>query len=168
VATFKYHLAQINIGRMRAPLKDALMQGFVARLDEINQLAEATPGFVWRFQTAEGNATAVRPFDDDRILFNMSVWESIEALQQYVYKSAHAEVMKRRREWFEKFDGFYQALWWVEAGHIPTVEEAKARLAHLNQHGVSAYAFSFKEPFPPPDAVTEEFSVAPFEPCPAV
>lgn len=168
MATSNYQLAQVNIARMRAPLDDPLMQDFVAQLDEINQLAEAAPGFVWRLQSDEGDATALRPFEDDRILINMSVWESVEALQHYVYKSAHTDVMKRRREWFEKFDGFYTALWWVAAGHLPTTEEAKERLAHLNEHGVSDYAFTFQKPFPPPDAAKEQFISAPFEPCPAL
>lgn len=146
----KFHIAQINLGRLLAPLDDPIIADFVARLDEINALAERSPGFVWRLQTEEGNATDLRPYDDERILVNMSVWESIEQLKDYVYCSAHTEVMKRRREWFEKFDGVFLALWWVEAGHIPTVEEAKQRLDHLYQRGESEFAFSFKINFPPP------------------
>ena len=146
----KFHIAQINIGRLLAPLDDPMIADFVARLDEINALAERSPGFVWRLQTQEGNATDLRPYDDERILVNMSVWESIEQLKDYVYRSVHTEVMKRRREWFEKFDGAFMALWWVEAGHVPTVEEAKRRLDHLYKHGESEFAFSFKINFPPP------------------
>jgi heme-degrading monooxygenase HmoA len=142
-----HHIAQVNIARMRAPLDDASMAGFVARLDEINALADGAPGFVWRLQTPEGNATYLRPYDDDRILFNLSVWESIEALKEYVYKTAHAELLRGRRDWFEHFDGAYLALWWVPAGHIPDVEEAKARLAHLAERGPSAHAFTFKQIF---------------------
>jgi hypothetical protein len=168
MTTSNYQLAQVNIGRALAAPDDPLMQGFMSRLEEINQLAEATPGFVWRLQTDAGDATALRPYEDERILINMSVWESVEALQRYVYKSAHADVMKRRREWFEKFDGVYTALWWVAAGRLPTIEEAKERLAHLNEHGVSEYAFTFQKPFPPPDVQTEQFVSAPFEPCPAL
>lgn len=147
----KYHLAQVNIALMRSPLNDPLMEEFVASLDEINALADGSPGFVWRLQSDRGNATDFRPYDDDRILFNLSVWESLEQLQSYVYKSAHGEVMRKRRQWFEKFEGMYFALWWVEAGHIPSVIEAKQRLDHLNEHGTSDWAFNFKNPFPSPD-----------------
>ncbi|MGE0886980.1 MAG: DUF3291 domain-containing protein [Blastocatellales bacterium] len=146
----KFHLAQINIGRLLAPLDDPLIADFVALLDEINALAERSPGFVWRLQTGEGNATDLRPFDDDRIIVNMSVWESVEQLKNYVYHSAHTNVLKRRQEWFEKFDGAFLALWWVKAGHLPAVEEAKQRLDHLYKHGESEFAFSFKKTFPPP------------------
>ena len=139
-----YHLAQVNIARMLAPLEEPLMAGFVARLDEINALADRSPGFVWRLQTEAGNATYIRPYEDDRIIVNLSLWESAEHLKEYVYRSAHAELMRGRNQWFEKFDGPYMALWWVEAGHIPTVEEAKERLDHLHKHGESEFTFSFK------------------------
>lgn len=147
-----YYLAQINIGRMLAPLDDPLMGGFVARLDTINALADASPGFVWRFQTAEGNATAIRPYDDERILVNFSVWTSLEALTAFVYASAHRPVMQRRRQWFERTDAPYMALWWVPEGHIPSVEEARERLEHLRGHGPTPIAFSFQQPFPAPGA----------------
>ena len=164
----KYHLAQVNIARMLAPLDDPLMTGFVARLDEINALADHSPGFVWRLQTEAGNATALRPYEDERILFNMSVWESLEQLKAYVYKSGHTGVMRQRRQWFEKFEGLYVALWWVRAGHLPTVPEAKQRLEYLTEHGESAYVFTFRKPFPPPDVSPDNFTVTSFEPCPAV
>jgi len=144
-----FHLAQVNIGRALGPLDGPLMAGFMARLDEINALADASPGFVWRFQTAEGNATAVRPYDDDWILFNMSVWVTLDDLRQYVYRSAHSQLISRRKDWFEKFERPFMALWWVPAGHIPTVAEAKARLALLQEHGETAEAFSFKKTFAP-------------------
>jgi hypothetical protein len=143
------HLAQMNIGRMRAPIESDTMAGFVARLAEINALADASDGFVWRFQGEGGNATYLRPYDDPLIIFNMSVWTSVEALQRYAYTSAHRELLRARSGWFEKFDGPYQAMWWIPAGHEPTVEEAKARLAHLRAHGDSPHAFSFAKPFPP-------------------
>ena len=136
-------------------------------LSEINALADRSPGFVWRFQTEEGDATGIRPYDDDRIIVNFSVWETIEDLKTYVYKSAHAKVMRRRRQWFEKFEGMYMALWWVEAGHIPTVAEAKERLEYLSQHGVSERAFTFKQPYGPPGKAADELIIAPFDPCPA-
>ena len=139
----KRHLAQINIGRARAPIDDPIMAGFVARLDEINALADSSPGFVWRLKTEEGNATSLTPYNDNRILVNMSVWETPEDLRQYVYRSVHAEVMKQRKEWFERFKDVYMAMWWVEAGHIPTIAEAKERLAYLQLHGESEFAFTF-------------------------
>ena len=137
---------------MVAPLDDAVMAGFVARLDEINALADGSPGFVWRLQTEAGNATALRPYADDRILFNMSVWQTLADLRQYVYRSAHAQLIGRRKDWFEAFEAPFMALWWVPAGHIPSLAEAVARLEHLQQHGATPEAFSFKHSFPAPEA----------------
>ena len=125
------HLAQINIGRMRAPLDDPAMAGFMSRLDEINALAKRSDGFVWRLQGVDGNNTYLRPYEDERIIVNMSVWESVVHLRAYAYTTAHAELLKQRRDWFEKFDGSFLALWWIPAGHIPTIDEAKARLASI-------------------------------------
>ena len=143
-----FHLAQVNIGRAKGAPEDPIMAGFMARLNEINALADASPGFVWRLQTSEGNATYLRPYEDDRILVNMSVWESIEQLKHYVYKTMHAEVLRQRLEWFEKFSSSYTALWWIPAGHTPSVEEAKERLAHLDAYGPTQFAFTFKNSFP--------------------
>lgn len=145
-----YHLAQVNIARMRASLEDPLMAGFVGRLEEINSLADGSPGFVWRLQTPEGNATYLRPYDDERIIVNLSVWETIEHLKHFVYKTAHSELLRQRREWFEQFAGVFVAMWWVPAGHIPGVDEAKTRLEHLGQHGPTQFAFTFKSPLPCP------------------
>lgn len=135
---------------MLGAIDDDVMAGFVARLDSINALADASPGFVWRYQTEAGDATEVRVFDDEMILFNMSVWESIEALEQYVYRSKHVEALQKRAEWFERATKASLVLWWVEAGHIPSVEEAKEYFDILWRDGPSAAAFSFKERFPPP------------------
>lgn len=135
---------------MRASLEDPIMAGFVERLDPLNALADASPGFVWRYQTEEGNATEVRVFDDELILFNMSVWESIEALEAYVYKSHHIQAVQKRTEWFERSDKSSLVLWWIDAGHIPTVEEAKARFDSLWQEGPSADAFTFRNRYPSP------------------
>jgi heme-degrading monooxygenase HmoA len=159
------HLAQVNIARLKAPLEDPLLAGFVARLDEINALADRSPGFVWRLQTSAGNATYLRPYDDDRILFNLSVWRSLEDLQAYVYKSAHVEVLRMRHEWFETFQGAYVALWWVPAGHIPSVDEARKRLAHLEANGPTPFAFTFKVRFPPDPELLEATDWSSFEPC---
>jgi hypothetical protein len=143
------HLAQVNIGRMRGPLESPTMAGFVARLDEINALADRSPGFVWRLQDDAGNATAIRAYEDDRIVFNLSVWESIEALKAYAYHSTHAELLRQRSLWFERFEGAFLALWWVPAGHRPSVDEAKQRLVHLERKGPTSFAFTFRELFPP-------------------
>jgi hypothetical protein len=149
----RYHLAQVNIGKFVAPIDDPIMAGFKSQLDPINALADATPGFVWRLQTEDGNATAVRPNDNDPLMaINMSVWESIESLQRYVYKSDHVAPLRDRRQWFQKIDGPILALWWIPAGHIPTVAEAMAKLAHLKQHGPTPEAFTFRAPFPAPNA----------------
>lgn len=145
----RWHLAQVNIGRARGPIDGPLMAEFVARLEEINALAEQTPGFVWRLQTEDGDATAIRPYADERIMINMSVWTDLESLRRYVFRSAHAAVMRRRREWFERFEGVYVALWWVPAGHRPTAEEAVTRLANLEANGPTPFAFSFQLPFDP-------------------
>jgi hypothetical protein len=151
------HLAQLNIGRLLAPIDDPQLAGFVAKLDEINALAERTPGFVWRLQTEDGNATAIRPYDDDRIAVNMSVWESAEALHAYVYRSDHVDVMRGRRQWFEHLTEAYMVLWWIPVGHVPTVAEAKERLELLREKGPSPAAFTFRQLFPPPGSVAESW-----------
>ena len=160
------HLAQVNVARMLAPLEDPVMAGFVARLDEINALADGSPGFVWRLQTEAGNATYLRPYADERIIINMSVWETVEDLRNYVYQSRHSEVLRRRREWFEKLETPVVALWWVPAGHVPSVDEAKKRLAHLEENGPTPFAFSFRSIFPPDEQVVQSTDWSAFEPCP--
>jgi Domain of unknown function (DUF3291) len=150
-----HHLAQVNIARMLAPLTDPLMAGFVAELDAINALADNSPGFLWRLQTPEGNATDLRPYEDDLILVNLSLWASLADLSTFVYKSRHRQVLQQRRQWFQHFDGPYLALWWVPAGHIPSVEEAKERLAYLSLHGETPYALSFKKLFPSPEVTSD-------------
>ena len=162
-----YHIAQVNIGRVKGPLEDPVMAGFVARLEEINALADGSPGFVWRLQTSAGNATYFRPYDDDRLLLNMSVWETVDALKSYVYHTAHAELLRQRHAWFEKFAGAYAALWWVPAGHIPGIDEAKKRLAHLDAHGPTQFAFTFKSVFQPDEEFQQGIDWSSFEPCPA-
>jgi hypothetical protein len=149
----RFHLAQVNIGRFRAPIDDPIMDGFRSQLDAINALADAAPGFVWRLQTEDGNAVAIRPYaDDERMAINMSVWESVDALQQFVYKSAHVASLRDRKQWFEPLEGPILALWWIPAGHIPTVAEARDRLLILETRGPSPDAFTFRTPFPAPGA----------------
>jgi hypothetical protein len=162
-----YQIAQVNIARMKEPLDSPVMADFVGRLAEINALADASPGFVWRLQTEEGDATYLRPYEDDRILFNLSVWESVDALKHYVYRTAHAELLRDRRSWFEHFAGSYVALWWVPAGHIPGIDEAKQRLAHLEEHGPSQFAFTFKTVHAPDESFLSTFDWSIFVPCPS-
>jgi len=150
-----YQLAEVNIARMLAPLTDPLMAEFVAQLDTINALADSSPGFLWRLQTPEGNATALQPYEDDLILVNLSLWASLADLSTFVYKSRHRQVLQQRRQWFQQFEGPYMALWWVPCGHIPGVEEAKERLAHLRTHGETPCAFSFKKLFPTPEETVD-------------
>jgi len=145
----EFDLAQLNVGRLRAPTDSPIVAEFMEALDPINALADASPGFLWRFQTDDGNATSERPFDDETVLVNFSTWESIDALADYVYRTAHTEFLRRRREWFERFDGAMVVLWWVPAGHRPSVAEAIERLAHLEAHGPTPYAFTFRHRFEP-------------------
>lgn len=151
-----YLLAQVNIGRMREPLDSPLLTDFAAALEPVNAAADAAPGFIWRLQTEDGNATAVHAFEWDRagsagVLVNMSVWESVEALAAYVYSDTHRRVLRRRRQWFERMAEAYVALWWIPRGHTPTTDEAEERVLHLRESGPTPYAFTLKEHFPPPD-----------------
>ena len=150
------HLAQLNIARFKLPLEDPRMAGFVEALDPINALADEAPGFVWRLQTEAGNATDIHVFEDDRMLVNMSAWESVEALADFVYRSDHVAVMRRRREWAEHMKEAYLVLWWVPEGELPTVEEAIGRLDHLREHGPTPYAFTFKQRFSAAEAPASE------------
>lgn len=145
-----YQLAQANIARARAPLDDPSMQDFIAQLDAVNAVADRSAGFVWRLKTEAGNATAIRAYEDERILFNMSVWESLEALHDYVYGSEHLRPLRARRQWFDPMPGPSLVMWWVPAGHVPSIEEARARFALLEANGPCADAFTFRQPFPPP------------------
>ena len=145
-----WHLAQINIGRLRAPIDDPLIIEFRNALQEINALAERSPGFVWRLQTEEGDATALHPTGEELVIPNMSVWDSVETLADYVFRSAHTGFLRRRRAWFERYGTAYVALWWVPAGEIPTLDEGLRRLAILDRAGPTLDAFTFKRRFPPP------------------
>lgn len=146
----EFHLAQINIALMKAPLHDPIMTEFAEALSEVNAIADQSPGFIWRLQTASGNATDIRAYPDPRMLVNVSVWQSVESLKAYVYTSLHGEFFVRRRQWFEKYEGEHFAMWWILAGHRPTVEEGKTTLAYLTLHGDSPAAFTFAKPYPSP------------------
>ena len=147
----KYHLAEINVARMKGVnIDDPIMQEFVDNLGVINELAEASDGFVWRLKDDNDNATSLNPYNDEQVIINVSVWESIETLQQYVFKSFHSEFLKRRKEWFYKYGKVHTAMWWVEAGQVPTLQEAVDKLAYLQEQGASVEAFTFKDRFPCP------------------
>ena len=151
-----FHLAQVNVGRLLAPVDSPRIADFVANLDRINALAESMPGFVWRLTGEGNNATDIQPKPDEPLFaVNMSVWTDLDALAGFVYRSGHREIMRRRREWFEHMD-LYMVLWWVPAGHRPTIDEAKAKLALLEANGPTPEAFTFKIPFPAPDEASVE------------
>jgi hypothetical protein len=162
----RYELAQLNIATMKEPLESPGMADFVANLDRINALAEGSPGFVWRLQTDEGDATALRPLGDSTLV-NMSVWRDIESLNSFVYRSTHSEIMRRRREWFDRMREAYLVLWWVPAGHRPSVTEAVAKLDLLRAKGPTADAFTFGNAFPPPGTVQDPTPFALGDQCPA-
>lgn len=146
-----WQLAQINVGRLVAPVEDPAVADFINALAQVNTLAEASPGFVWRLKDdVSAGATDIRPAPDQQFIVNMSVWTDADSLFQFVYRSAHTPVMARRREWFDRFEGAYQALWWIKAGHQPTVEEGLSRLWMLDRYGPSPQAFTFKARFPAP------------------
>jgi hypothetical protein len=162
-----HHLAQLNVGRALTPLDSPGMAEFMDLLEPINALADRAPGFVWRLQDDEGTgATGIKVTDDDQFIVNMSVWESIESLWAFVYDAEHLHVMRRRREWFERHAEPFMVLWWVPAGHVPTVEEAMARLARLQEGGPTPEAFTFKVRFDPPGGEAAP-RLDDREPCPA-
>ena len=144
-----YQLAQLNVARLIAPIDSPVLSEFVANLERINSLAESSPGYVWRLQTEDGDATAIRDFGDD-IIVNMSVWEDVDSLRRFVYESDHVAILRQRRDWFEKMKENYMVLWWIPTGHEPTLAEAEGRLDKLKANGPGPGAFSFRETFPAP------------------
>ncbi|PRO71685.1 DUF3291 domain-containing protein [Alteromonas alba] len=141
------HLAQLNIARPKFPMDSIGMADFVNNLDPINTVAENSPGFIWRLKDDSGNATSIQIFDDPELIVNMSVWQDIASLKQFMFKTHHIDFLKRKKEWFVPLDSASYVMWGIEEGHIPTVEEAEERLLHLREHGESDYAFSFKHSF---------------------
>jgi hypothetical protein len=145
------HLAQLNVGRLKAPMDDPMIDDFRENLEPINALAEAMPGYVWRLQDESGNATGIKPYGDDLEIVNLTVWTSIDALADFTYRSGHVEFLRRRREFFEAPSQPIVCLWWIPEGTIPTVEEAIERLDHLRRHGPTPTAFTFRHRFEPGD-----------------
>ncbi len=145
----EYYLAQLNIAQMKYPQESPEMKDFVDNLDRINALAESAPGFIWRLQTEDGDATSIKFFGEDTLV-NMSVWKDIESLHDYVYRTAHVEIMRRRKEWFDRMKSASTVLWWIEKGHIPTLEEADEKLFKLRDYGSTPDAFTFKKAFASP------------------
>ena len=152
----RYHLAQVNIARLLAPLDSPQLADFVAALDPVNAAADAAPGFVWRLQTEDGDATSVRAFEWDEagsagVIINLTVWESVEALAAFAFSDPHVGVMRRRRAWFERMRESYLALWWIPAGTVPSTDDAEEAIRQLRAHGPTPAAFTLREHFPPPD-----------------
>src|SRR5882757_7235184 len=147
----RFELAQLNIAKMKEPLDSPLLADFVSSLDRINAVADTAAGFVWRLQTTEGDATSLRPLGEETLV-NMSVWRDIASLRNYVYRSSHVEVMRRRKEWFEHMSEAFVVLWWVPKGHRPTIHEAISKLELLRNIGPSEDAFTFRNAYPEPDA----------------
>jgi hypothetical protein len=148
------HIAQVNIARMRGDLSDPVMATLVARVDEMNALAESSKGFIWRLRGEEITQmdlcvfeTYVVPFQPSRIFYNMSVWNSIGDLQHFVAKTVHAEMLRDRHMWIDHFDRASLALWWIPAEHRPSVAESAARLRSLHENGPTPYAFTFSKTF---------------------
>ena len=162
-----HELAQLNIGIIKGPMDSPVMADFAANLDRINALAEGSPGFIWRLKTDDGDATAIRPFEHENILVNMSVWRDVESLNKYVYGSAHVDMMRRRREWFERMQEFFVVLWWVRSGERPSVDDAIAKLELLRSKGPSPEAFTFRQTFGPPDEKSLMPTTSPATPSPA-
>jgi uncharacterized protein DUF3291 len=162
----KYQIAELNVAELKAPLDSPELKDFVDNLDRINALAESSPGFAWRLKGDGNDATSLRPLGDN-VIVNLSVWNDVNALRDYVYKSAHVEILRRKREWFARMAKAYMVLWWVPKGHEPTPAEAVAKLMLLRERGPSAEAFTFAEAYGAPDAESAggRFSIK--DGCPA-
>jgi hypothetical protein len=150
-----HDLAQVNIARLSATLTNPRLADFVAALEPVNALADAADGFVWRLQTEAGDATQIVAFRGERgdgvgVITNMSTWRDVESLAAFVYRTAHADVMRRRREWFLPIEEAYAVCWWVPADHRPTVEEAEERLHLLRRNGPTPEAFTLRRHFGAP------------------
>lgn len=147
----EYQLAEINIARMKGvTINDPIMKEFVDNLDKVNEIAEKSGGFVWRLKDEDNNATNFNPYNDEQIIVNYSIWDNIETLEHYMYKTFHSEFLKRRKEWFQTFGQVSTAMWWVKKGEIPDITEAMEKLDYLQKNGASEIVFNFKQKFPKP------------------
>lgn len=146
-----YYLAQINIAKLLEPIDSPLLEDFVGDLDRINEIADKSTGFVWRLKDDTGNATNINPFDDSSFIVNMSVWETVDDLKDFVYNSGHMEVFRKRTKWFERMKTPHMALWWVKVGDYPTAEDGKNKLLELEKYGETVSSFSFKKLFDTPN-----------------
>jgi hypothetical protein len=157
----EYQIAQINIARMRGiNIKDPVMQEFVDNLDEVNSIAEGSPGFVWRLKEDNNNATVINPYEDEQVIINVSVWQSIGSLEDFMYKTIHAGFLRRRKEWFGRFGKAYTAIWWIKPGEYPTIQEAVSKLDHLQKNGHSPEAFDFRNRYPAPGTLEASSNAA--------
>ncbi len=145
------YLAELNIAKAKAGMEDPVMKDFNDNLEPINSLAEASPGFIWRLKDEHGDATSIQVYDDPLIIVNLSVWQDLESLRQFMFKTHHLNFLKRKSEWFEPNEEATYVLWWVPEGHQPSTQEANARLQHLRKHGETPHAFSFRSRFTPAD-----------------
>lgn len=146
-----YQLAEINVARMKGVnINDPIMKEFVDNLDSVNELAERSDGFVWRLQDENNNASSFNPYDDEQVIINVSVWDSVETLGNYVFKTFHTDFLRRRKDWFKSYGNVATAMWWIPKGQFPTVEEAVEKLDYLKKNGASNIVFDFKTKFPPP------------------
>ncbi|MDB5013167.1 MAG: hypothetical protein JWQ25_1369 [Daejeonella sp.] len=146
-----FHIAEINIAKMKGlDINDPIMKEFVDNLGKVNDIAEASEGFVWRLKDDSYNATSFNPYNDEQIIINISVWETIETLEHYMYKTFHSDFLRRRKEWFQAHGKASTAMWWIPAGQIPTLEEAIEKLDYLQIHGVSEKVFDLRNKFPKP------------------
>ncbi|CAL2095056.1 DUF3291 domain-containing protein [Tenacibaculum sp. 190524A02b] len=146
-----YQLAQINIGRIvGVNMEDPIMKEFVDNLDKVNELAEGSEGFVWRLKDESNNAASFNPYNDEQVIINISVWETVEALENFTYKTFHTDFLKRRKEWFQKYGKAHYAMWWIKEGEFPTVEEAVEKLDYFQKNGASEKAFDFRKRFSKP------------------
>ena len=169
-AAAAYELAQVNISRLKFPLDSPELKDFVDALDPVNASAEAADGYVWRLQSEGGDATDIKVFGDDWLIINLTVWRDTNALTAFMYQGQHRELLTRRNEWFERIREAMTALWWVPAGHRPTVAEAEERLLRLREHGETAYAFTLRTSFPAgeaaPTVLSREAPALPDVECP--
>ena len=141
------YIAQVNIAKMLAPMDSPVMADFVANLDRINALAEASDGFIWRLKDEGNNATSIKIFDNDFLIVNMSMWIDVDSLFKFAYHSNHVEIFKRRKEWFSKMPEMHMALWYVPVNSMPTVKDAEERLTHIRANGPTEFAFTFQKRF---------------------